>query len=324
MISRSFNSLLPTLLALAGGITLAALIIMRSQVFLTGAAPDAPPASATPRPGPAMDPVAGISTQAGTEQPVIDRYAGVIFARQSADIVARSEGRLEAVYVNLGAHVKSGEIIARIESFSIAQQLEMAQASMRSAEAEERNFRLELKEAEARATRRAELVESGVLSKEELATARLQVEKAETTLEASRARTLEQSARVKQAIESLTNTTIKATFEGTVAARYLDSGATVHSGTPIIGLLRSNDLWVRFAVPEARRGGLAGGSIVNFYLEGADVVIPATIENIAPGVDALLHEIIVEAKLKIPTVLRERIKPGGSGLVSLNSTLGGA
>ena len=44
--------------------------------------------------------------------PVLDQYAGIIFARQLADIVARSDGRLEAVYVHLGDHLKPGDAIA--------------------------------------------------------------------------------------------------------------------------------------------------------------------------------------------------------------------
>lgn len=322
MIHRSLNSLVLTVLVLASGIALGALI-MSSKPLSRGAASDIAQAPTAPTSAPTSGPIArppdGIGVQSASGLTASDRYVGVIFARQSADIVARSEGRLEAIYANLGDHVKSGEIIARIESSSIAQQLEIAEASLRSAAAEERNFRLDLKDAEARAMRRAELVRSGVLSNEELATARLQVEKAEINLEAARARVAEQTARVKQATEALTNTVIKAAFEGTVAARYLDSGATVHSGTPIISLLRSNDLWVRFAVPETKRSGLAGGSIVNFYLEGSDIAIPAMIEHIAPGVDALSQETVIEAKLKIPAALNGRIKPGESGFVSLTN-----
>ena len=89
--------------------------------------------------------------------------------------------------------------------------------------------------------------------REELATAAVQVERARTNLEVAQARVAEQLARVKQTKELLANTVITATFEGTVAARYLDPGALVHPGSPVINLMRSEDLWVRFAAPENRR-----------------------------------------------------------------------
>ena len=51
--------------------------------------------------------VAGTSNRyASTQRAEPAKYVGVIFTRQSADIVARSEGTLEAVHVNLGDHVK--------------------------------------------------------------------------------------------------------------------------------------------------------------------------------------------------------------------------
>jgi membrane fusion protein (multidrug efflux system) len=53
----------------------------------------------------------------------------------------------------------------------------------------------------------------------------VQVERARTNLEVAQARVAEHMARVKQTTALLANTMITATFEGTVAARYLDPGA---------------------------------------------------------------------------------------------------
>src|SRR5262245_22838960 len=313
---RSYNSLIVMLLMLALGIGLATLIV-------AGRSPrhnkvvNFPPASAVPTSSPAIKPVLDAVTRPAEGQMLSERYVGVIFARQSADIVARSEGRLEAVYASLGDHLKLGDVIARIESTSITQQLEMAQATLRSAQAEERNAQVELKDAQSRYARREALVESGVLSQEELATAKVQVERAGTNQDVARAHVAEQLARVEQSRESLADTVIRATFEGTVAARYLDAGAAVRSGAPIISLMRTDDLWVRFAVPDTNLAALAIGSAVNFYLEELNIEIPAAIEHLSPGVAAISQELVVEAKLRIPAALKGRIKSGGSGLVSL-------
>src|SRR5262249_52408969 len=184
----------------------------------------------------------------------------VIFARQHVDIAARSDGRVEAIYVHLGDHLKPGAVIAKMESYAFTQQLDMAEATLRSAQAEGRSASVELKEAEVRHTRRERLGHAGLLSKEEVGTATGQVERARTQLEVAQARVAEQQARVRQTKDALANTVITATFEGTVAARYLDPGAMVHAGSPVINLMRSEDLWVRFAAPEALRLPV-GGSI---------------------------------------------------------------
>ncbi len=306
------------LLMLVMGVGLG-MLIMTSHHSSVHAVVEASQAAATPVPDPALRPVPEpVAPQAPRPQ-APDQYVGVIFARQLVDIAARSDGRLEAVYVHLGDHLRPGDIIAQIESSAIRQQLDMAEASLRSAQAETRSTTVELKDAEVRHTRREGLVKAGLVSKEELATAAVQVERARTNLEVAQARVAEQTARVKQTKELLANTVITATFEGTVAARYLDPGALVHVGSPVINLMRSEDLWVRFAAPEDRRVSMPVGASVGVHLEGLPGVIPGTIAHIAPGVDSMSQEVVVEAKLHVPAAWRGQMQPGLSGYVVATS-----
>ena len=165
---------------------------------------------------------------------------------------------------------------------------------------------------EIRQNRRERLVHTGILAKEELATATVQVERARTNLEVAQARVAEQHARLRQTQDALANTVITATFEGTVAARHLDPGATVHVGSPVINLMRAEDLWVRFAVPEERRPTLPVGASVSVHLAGLPAGLPGTIADLAPDVDPLSREVVVEAKLQVPAAWRGQI-PGLSG-----------
>jgi RND family efflux transporter MFP subunit len=291
------------------------MLIMTSHRSTLNAAVDAPQVPAPAALSPVVRLVPDPVTQPAAIHPAPDHYVGVIFARQSADIVARSEGKLEAVSVHLGDHLKPGDVIAKVESYVITQQLEMAEASLRSTQAEARSSHAELKDAEVRCSRREGLIKAGLLSKEELATAHVQVERARTTLDVAQARVAEQMARVRQTKELLANTVIKATFEGTVAARYLDPGATVHVGSPVINLIRADELWVRFAAPEETRATLPVGASVSVRLEGLPGVIPAMVEHTAPGVDTMSREVIIEARLSVPAVWRGQIKPGLSGSV---------
>src|SRR5262245_23265290 len=266
----SFSSLIAMLLMLMLGVGLG-MLIMTSHNSSGHAVVETPQAAATPLPSQAIRPMPEpVAPEASTPQ-APEQYVGVIFARQLVDIVARSDGRLEAVYVHLGDHLKPGDVIAKIESYAITQQLDMAEASLRSVQAESRSAEVELKDAEVRYSRREGLVKAGFLSKEELATANVQVERARTTLEVAQARVAEQIARVRQTKASLANTVIKAPFEGTVAARYLDPGATVHAESPVINMMRSDDLWVRFAAPEATRATMPVGSTIRVHLEGLHV-----------------------------------------------------
>jgi RND family efflux transporter MFP subunit len=318
MMLRPFSMFIAMLLMLAIGVGLGVLITT-SHRSPTHAVVDPPQAASPLAPSPVVRPVPDPIAQSAAVQSVSDQYVGVIFARQLADIVARSDGRLEAVYVHLGDHLKPGDVIAKIESSAITQQLDIAEASLRSTQAEARSADVELKDAEVRYSRRERLVKAGFLSKEELATANVQVERARTTLEVAQARVTEQMARARQTKDALTNTVIKAPFEGTVAVRHLDPGATVQAGRPVINLMRADDVWVRFAAPEQQRATLPVGARVGVRLEGLPAVVPGMVEHLAPGVETMSREVIIEAKLHVPAVWRGQIKPGLSGSVWVTS-----
>ena len=291
--------------------------LMFRSVPITNAATNTPLAAAAPASTSDAEIVARNSNRyASTQRTEPAKYVGVIFTRQSADIVAKTEGTLQAIHLNLGDRVKAGDIIARTDSYSGSQQLHLADATLRSAQAEERDSELEFKDAATRYHRRVELAESGLISNEDLATAKVQWDRAETKRAAAQARVAEQAARVEDAKQSLQNAVITAPFDGTVAARYLDAGAAVRPGTPVISLIRPEDLWVRFAVPEIEQPHARIGAVVDFQFEGSTVSIPGVIEYVSPSIHATSEELLVEARLKVPAALRDRIRPGESGFIS--------
>jgi multidrug efflux pump subunit AcrA (membrane-fusion protein) len=141
----SYNSLIAMLLMLMIGVGLG-MLIMTSHHSSVHAVVEAPQAAAAPALGPAVRPIPEpVAPEAPTPQ-APDQYVGVIFARQLVDMAARSDGRLAAVHVHLGDHLKPGNVIAQLESSAIRQQLEMAEASLRSAQAEARSTNVELKD----------------------------------------------------------------------------------------------------------------------------------------------------------------------------------
>lgn len=313
---RLSSSIVATLFILSVGIAFGALIF-RNTPATSAAAAVRFEARSVPVSTPADEPV-----QSKEGPPAVPPHAdaihciAVVFARQSADIVASSDGRLEAVYVNLGDRLDPGDLIAKTESRSIGQQLQIAEALLRSIQAEHRAVEVDVKDSQVRYGRREQLWEAGLISNEEVATAKVQVERAEANLQIAQARIVEQMARIEDAKASLADTVVTAGFAGTVAARYLDSGATVRSGTPIISLMRSDDLWVRFAIPETLQARLGIGSAIDFQVEGSTVAVPGVIEHVSPVMAAMSQEFLAEAKLKLPGALPEHIKPGASGLVS--------
>ena len=61
------------------------------------------------------------------------------------------------------------------------------------------------------------------------------------------------------------------------------------------------------------------GASVSVHLAEIPGVIPGRIAHIAPGVDSMSREVIVEAQLHVPATWRGQMKPGLSGYVVVTS-----
>jgi len=269
----------------------------------------APPAEESPAAKAAAKPVS--SGSSGLPQPAAEErkgWLGVVVARESVDVTADSQGRLQAVYVSIGDPVKRGDRIANLDTSLAAQDLEMARSSLRAAEADEHRAADEHAEAQARNDRRQK--NPDFFSKEDLAAAALQAKTTASALEVARSRTAEQRARVSQLETALSRTDIRAPFEGRVAERFVDAGAQVGPGTPVVRLISAGDLMVRAAVPpeEARR--LTTGAPVTATVRTLNLPIPGTIQRIAPEVDAASQMVLIEVHLNPAPGTEGRLQTG--------------
>jgi RND family efflux transporter MFP subunit len=235
-------------------------------------------------------------------------WIGVIVARESVDVKADSQGRLQAVRVSIGDHVRKGDPIATLDTSLAAQDLEMARSVLRGSQVDEHRAADEMAEAEARNERRKK--NPDFFSKEDLAQAALQAKTAAAAHEVARTRVAEQEARVRQLATSLSRNEIRAPFEGRVAERFADPGAVVGPGTPVVRLISAGDLLVRAAIPpeEARR--LSPGAPVMVTVRAQSLRIPGTVQRIAPEVDAASQMVLIEVHLDPTPEVESRLQTG--------------
>ena len=255
-------------------------------------------------------------------------FLGVLIPSSSVEIVSRTEGRVEAIEVQVGAHVQAGAPLARLEQQPLRKELAIARAALQTAQAQEKLAQVALAEASDRTRRYAHPGLRGLqaLPQEEIAAADFQEKSATARLQAAQAQVQEHVARVDQIDQRLADSVIKAPFAGVVAERYLDTGAQASPSRPILRLLGSAGLRVRFAIPEDAPRGLAPGAPIHVRLPREGPVLSGQVENIAPEVDASSRMIFALARLDVPPgaevpaglVVRVRRGPGDTraGLTS--------
>jgi RND family efflux transporter MFP subunit len=171
-------------------------------------------------------------TLPGDMQPFID-----------APIYARTSGYLKRWVVDLGAHVKSGQLLAEIDAPEVDQQLQQARADLANAEA---NDRL----AEVTANRYKDLLKTDSVAQQDYDNANGNLEARKAALESAHSNLMRLED--MQAFEK-----IYAPFDGVITARNTDIGALIDPGSSggtareLFHIAAVNHLRVFVNVPEA-------------------------------------------------------------------------
>lgn len=150
-------------------------------------------------------------------------------------IYARTNGYLKNWYFDIGARVKKGQLMATIETPEIDQQLQVAQADLRSAQA---NLGL----AQTTAKRYQDLLKLDSVSKQETDQATSDALARRASVEAAEA-----AVRRLQQLQSFER--IYAPFDGIVTARNTDIGALIDAGS---GSAQPRDLFRLAAIGQIR------------------------------------------------------------------------
>jgi HlyD family secretion protein len=205
--------------------------------------------------------------------PTTVSIVGTIGARYDMPIgVEGDAGRIAAIYVEAGDHVKRGQVLARLNVSVLEPQVANLEAALEQARAER-----DLADAE---YRRAEAVgASGALSAEETqrrkstaATAAAKVKFAEAQLTESKAR--------------LARADIRAPEDGIILTRTAEVGQTaVPGGDPLFRLSKGGEVEMRGQVAEQDLPLLIVGQEVNVKLTGTAKVYPGKIRLLGAIID---------------------------------------
>lgn len=250
-------------------------------------------------------------------------FIGVVMASATVDLTSQIEGRIERLHVRPGDAVRVGDVLAELDTTAAHKTLAIANAELLAANADLRRAELEGREAKERLARRSRTIalpggdRVGTVSQEELSSARYQVELGAVKIETARAAVLEKRARCDELRTAMAEGTVRAPFDGTISKRFVDEGAILRRGDPIVRVIAAGDLKVRFAVPEAAALRVDLGATVRVTTDGLELT--GQVEKVAPEVDAAARMVFAEAELTVPESARTRVRSGAVARVFLDA-----
>ena len=276
---------------------------------------EAPPRTAGDElvPEPAM-PVVGAAAPSGEAgQP--GEYVAVVAAGEKTDVGPAVAGEVVAVHVRPGDYVEAGDPLATLDARRAQEDLRMTEATLRSEKAALAQAEVDREEAANRLAQTEKLVEVGAASRSAVEDARFEHRRAKANEARVAAVVAQWRTKRAQLERQLADTELRAPFSGTVAERYVDPGGMAGPGVPVVRLISSDALWVRFAVPPQELEGLAVGTIVAARLESPALTVEATVRQIAPETDPASQLVFVDAQLDLDESLRTSIQAGAAAWV---------
>lgn len=226
------------------------------------------------------------------------RYTGVVAARRTTQLAAKALGRVEELTVELGRRVEAGQVLVRLDQQQLLAERDVVTASLTAAQAllaelEHGPRDEELNQSQARLSELQSLVElqqaqlsrteqlggSSAISKQELDESRFQTDAVRAQLRAAEhADALLQAGTRSERIDAqlatvaglaaqirnidiqLEEKQIVAPYAGHIQARFVDEGAIVAAGQPLLEIAETDQLEVHVGLPSELADGLTRGA----------------------------------------------------------------
>ena len=265
----------------------------------------------------------------------IDRsisVTGSLIPDETVNVSFEVAGRVSAIQTDFGKTVRKGDVIAELDQREYSIQLERSKAAlaqalarlglipgqeqtppdstpaMRQAVAQQDDAKFKYESA-------AKLVKTGDVSQERFTELEKAYRARQAAVEASRddmrtnwANMQSLRADVKMAEKRLSDTVVRAPFDGAVTAKMISAGQYIKENTTVVTLVKSSPLRLHLDVPESAAGEIGVGTSVKFAtsaLPGQE--FSATVREINPSLDAKSRSLTVEARI---SGADGRLRPG--------------
>ncbi|HET7506114.1 MAG TPA: efflux RND transporter periplasmic adaptor subunit [Kofleriaceae bacterium] len=248
------------------------------QALPPATGPGAPPL-------PSLPVVAGTQAAPGTTTTSMRRATGTLLPHAEVAVVARAHGVIVALTVDVGARVRKGQVVFRVDDRDATLRLAQAQTQLAAARQQQNSIDVEY--------RRTKLLF------EQQAASSQQWDQISAQLEAAKVGVAQAQNGVAVATKAVADTTAVAPIDGVVVARHVTLGDYVSDGPPtqVLVLQDQATLDLKFRLPERALAAVHTGEAITVAMPALGVTRKATISIVAPSVDPRTRTIELTAVL---------------------------
>jgi membrane fusion protein (multidrug efflux system) len=243
--------------------------------------------------------------------------SGPIVVEDQVELAAQRDGVVAEVFVESGALVKKGQLLAKLDDRQLTADRDAAAAKARSMEADLKNWEAGAKVAQAERDRSEEMWKANIIAKQQEEKAKYQYDATEFEVERQR-EDMKYAQETLRSLElELEKTRITAPFDGVVARRYLHVGQEVAKNDRLLWISAITPLRVKFALPEAYIGRVRKGTeLIVVAAATPGEAHEARVVFVSPVVDPSSDTIDVTAELQGPCA---NLRPGMNANIRLRN-----
>jgi RND family efflux transporter MFP subunit len=244
----------------------------------------------------------------GRKVPIVIRANGSFDADEASAVAPQAAGQVVATPVDVGASVRRGDVIVRLQPDDSELRLREAEAALRRSDAALRQAEERNALAQANAARYLTLVETGDVSKTVADQARTEAATGAAAVATAQAEVEQQRARLALARKAVADVVVRAPFDGFVSERPVAVGEHVTPTTTIARVLKIDPVKLQLRVPgiEAARIG-TGLEVVARVDAYPDRRFTGRITAVNPAIEAASRAFTVEVSVSNADRL---LKPG--------------
>jgi RND family efflux transporter MFP subunit len=227
-------------------------------------------------------------------------FSGVVQPSDTTQLSFEVTGKVQEVYFELGEGFEKGQPLAKLDQINYELAVKEREGQLSEAKARLLESRRDFE-------RKSDLVKDGAVSKSQFDISKSQFETAKDQVDIAK-------ARLGMAKEDLDDTTLKAPYKGTVAARMIEPSQRVSPNMAAFTVQGDNGLEVSVLVPESLLSSISIGKVASIEIPAVNMDFNAVIKEIGTAAEDASS---FPVTLKINSEDTQKLKPGMSAEVTL-------
>ena len=183
--------------------------------------------------------------------------SGTLRPDEEVDLTFETSGKIVQINLTEGTRVKKGDLLAKVNDKPLQAQLEKLEAQLKMAEAKE--------------FRQRSLLDKDAISQESYDQVQTDVQTIKADINLIKA--------------NISQTELRAPFDGIVGLRYVSEGSFTNASTKIAKLIKISPIKIEFSISEKYASEIKIGYPITFTIVGNDKVFSASVYAIDPKID---------------------------------------